>query len=106
MVEHGFLSLAEFDSEFGVEISDCNLVDSKRVRPILGRKACLGMKITKYLDNDQLNHPQTSDGTNKNQFVTLRDPAVLQSIIDLQLHVHPMVYSTCCVLAVFILKMH
>ena len=41
---------------------DCNLVDSKRVRPILGRKACLGMKIIKYLDNDQLNHPQTSDG--------------------------------------------
>ena len=41
---------------------DCNLVDSKRVRPILGRKACLGMKIITYLDNDQLNHPQTSDG--------------------------------------------
>ena len=41
---------------------DCYLVDSKRVRPILGRKACLGMKIIKYLDNDQLNHPQTSDG--------------------------------------------
>ena len=28
----------------------------------LGRNACLGMKIIKYLDNDQLNHPQTSDG--------------------------------------------
>ena len=41
---------------------DCNLVDSKRVRPILGRKAFLGMKIIKYLDNDQLNRPQTSDG--------------------------------------------
>ena len=41
---------------------DCHLVDSKRVRPILGRKACLGMKIIKYLNNDQLNHPQTSDG--------------------------------------------
>ena len=25
-------------------------------------KACLGMKIIKDLDNDQLNHPQTSDG--------------------------------------------
>ena len=37
-------------------------MDSKRVRPILGRKACLGMKIIKHLDNDQLNHPQTSDG--------------------------------------------
>ena len=41
---------------------DCNLVDSKRVRPVLSRKACLGMNITKYLDNDQLNHPWTSDG--------------------------------------------
>ena len=41
---------------------DCHLVDSKRVRPILGRKACLGMKIIKYLNNDPLNHPQTSDG--------------------------------------------
>ena len=40
----------------------CNLVDSKRIRPILRRKACLGMKIIMYLDNDQLNHPQTSDG--------------------------------------------
>lgn len=37
-------------------------MDSKRVRPILGREACLGMKIVKYLDNDQLNHPQISDG--------------------------------------------
>ena len=37
-------------------------MDSKRVRPILRRKACLGMKIIKYLDNDQSNHPQTSDG--------------------------------------------
>ncbi|XP_020616010.1 uncharacterized protein LOC110054021 [Orbicella faveolata] len=41
---------------------DCNLVDSKKVRPILGRRACLGMEIIKYLDNNQLNHPQTSDG--------------------------------------------
>ena len=41
---------------------DCNLVDNKRVRPILGMKACLGMQIIMYLDNDQLNHPQTSDG--------------------------------------------
>lgn len=41
---------------------DCNLVDSKRFRPILGRKALLGMKIIKYLDNDWMNHPQTSDG--------------------------------------------
>jgi len=41
---------------------DCNLVDSKKVRPILGRKACLGMNIIQYLDNDQLNRPRESDG--------------------------------------------
>ena len=41
---------------------DCNLVDSKKVRPILGRKACPGMKIIQYLHNDQLNRPQESDG--------------------------------------------
>ena len=41
---------------------DCNLVDSKKVRPILGRKACLGMNVIQYLDNDQLNRLQESDG--------------------------------------------
>ena len=41
---------------------DCNLVDSNKVRPILGRKACLGMSIIQYLDNDQLNRPQESNG--------------------------------------------
>ena len=41
---------------------DCNLVDSKKVRPILGRKACLGMNVIYYLDNDQLNRLQESDG--------------------------------------------
>ena len=48
-----------------MEISDVFLTViwwTARVRPILGRKACLGMKIIKYLDNDQLNRPQTSDG--------------------------------------------
>ena len=36
---------------------DCRLVDQQGVRPILGRKACLGMRIVTYLDNDQLNKP-------------------------------------------------
>ena len=57
----GRVRLRVWRGDFGC-LFDCNLVDSKRVRPILGRKACLGMKIIKYLDNDQLNHPQTSDG--------------------------------------------
>ena len=36
---------------------DCKLVDQDDIRPILGRKACLGMKIVTYLDNDNLNKP-------------------------------------------------
>ena len=39
-----------------------NLVESNRVRPILVIKACLGMNIIAYLDNDQLNRPQASEG--------------------------------------------
>ena len=40
---------------------DCKLVDSTNIRPLLVRKACLGMKIVSYLDNDELNKPDTSD---------------------------------------------
>ena len=36
---------------------DCKLVDQDDIRPILGRKACLGMKIVTYLDNNNLNKP-------------------------------------------------
>ena len=36
---------------------DCKLVDQQGIRPLLGRKACLGMNIMAYLDNDQLNKP-------------------------------------------------
>ena len=38
------------------------MVESNRVRPILVIKACLGMNIITYLDNDQLNRPQASQG--------------------------------------------
>ena len=34
---------------------DCKLVDSHKIRPLLGRKECLGMKVIAYLDNDELN---------------------------------------------------
>ena len=37
---------------------DRNLVKSKRVRPILGRKECPRVNIIKCLDNDPLNRPQ------------------------------------------------
>ena len=40
---------------------DCKIVDKKNIRPLLGRKACLGMKVVTYLDNDQLNRPFTGN---------------------------------------------
>ena len=38
---------------------DCKIVDKSNIRPLLGRKACLGMKIIAYLDNDKMNKPIT-----------------------------------------------
>ena len=40
---------------------DWKLVDRLDIRPLLGRKAYLGMRIVSYIDNDQLNRPQTGD---------------------------------------------
>ena len=40
---------------------DCKLVDSNTIRPLVGRKACIGMKIIKYIDNDELNKPQSGN---------------------------------------------
>ena len=42
---------------------DCKLVDSSNIRPLLGRKACLGMKIVSYLYNDELYKPNVGDST-------------------------------------------
>ena len=42
---------------------DCKLVDCTNIRPLLGRKACVGMKIVTYLDNDALNIPNIGDTT-------------------------------------------
>ena len=40
---------------------DCKLVGNTSVRPILGQKACLGMKILQYMDNDEINKPDTGN---------------------------------------------
>ena len=40
---------------------DRNLVKSRRVRPVLGKKECPRVNIIKCLDNDQLNRPQAPD---------------------------------------------
>ena len=60
---------------------ECNLVDSKKVRPILGRKACLGMNIIQYLDNDQLNRPQESDGEAYTHVVPASSPVSADQLI-------------------------
>ena len=40
---------------------DCKLVNVNNIRPLLGRKACIGMKIISYLDNDDIYKPNTKD---------------------------------------------
>ena len=42
---------------------DFKPVDNSNIRPLLGRKACLGMKIMSYLDNDELHKPNMGDST-------------------------------------------
>ena len=42
---------------------DCKLVDSDKIRPLLGRKACLGMNLITYRDNDAINKPEIRDAT-------------------------------------------
>ena len=39
----------------------CKLVEGNKIRPLLGRKACLGMNIVSYLDNDSLNRPDVGE---------------------------------------------
>jgi len=38
---------------------DYKLVNSTEIRPLLGRKACIEMKVIKYTDNDELHKPDT-----------------------------------------------
>ena len=40
---------------------ECKLVDSRKIRPLLGRKACLGMMVIQYLDNDAIRKPDTAN---------------------------------------------
>ena len=42
---------------------DCKLVDCKDIRSILGRKACIGMNIIKYSDNDAIHKPTTGNAS-------------------------------------------
>ena len=40
---------------------DCKLVEKSAIRPLLGRKACVVVKIIKYTDNDELSKLQTGN---------------------------------------------
>ena len=40
---------------------DCKLVDNIDIRPILGRKACLGMNIIQYMDNNEIHKPEVGN---------------------------------------------
>ena len=42
---------------------ECKIIDRSGICPLLDRKACLGMKIISYLDNNQLNQPTTGNAT-------------------------------------------
>ena len=40
---------------------DCKLVDNIDIRSILGRKACLGMNIFQYMDNEEIHKPEVGN---------------------------------------------
>ena len=50
---------------------DSRLVDIPHIRLLLGRKACFGMKIVSYLDNDEIN--PLKPATRKETVYTLND---------------------------------
>lgn len=65
---------------------DCKLVDSTAIRPLLGRKACVGMKIIQYTDNDELTIPETGDAPvyavdNASQHSTTQTPITKEALI-------------------------
>ena len=52
----GQVSIRVWRDDFKCQL-DCKLVDNNGIRPLLGRKASVGMKIIKYIDNEELNKP-------------------------------------------------
>ena len=58
---------------------NCKLVDSPHMRPLLGRKACIGMKIVSYLDNDAINPPVTA-ARKETVYVVNPDPDSVEAI--------------------------
>jgi len=77
---------------------NCKLIDSEGIRPLLGRKACVGMKIITYLDNDDMNKPDTTGAavfaveimpyTSKEQLLKLHPMVFSQGVGKLEGHYH------------------
>ena len=61
---------------------DCKLVDGIQMRPLLGRKACIGMNVVTYLDNDSLNKPDTG-GASVYAVSTGKQPVTQTELIEL-----------------------
>ena len=67
---------------------DCKLVQGNRIRPLLGRKACVGMNIVSYLDNDAMNKPDTREA-HVYTVSSSKQPVTKDELIRL----HPQVFS-------------
>ena len=58
----------------------CNLVEGKSFRPILGRRACLGMKIVEVLDNDAIRPADIEE--NSTVYTTGTPPLSTEEIVS------------------------
>ena len=67
---------------------DYKIVDWCNIRPLLGRRACVGMKIVAYLNNHELNKPST--GTSEVYvFSSGNSPSTQEQLI----HKYPKVFG-------------
>ena len=79
---------------------DCKLEDNIDIRPVLGRKACLGMKIIQYMDNDEIHKPKignapvyamtsaSSSGLNKEDIIRQFPPVFAEKVGQLEGEYH------------------
>ena len=59
-------------------------MNNKGIRPLLGQKACIGMNIIKYMDNDEMNKSLTGSANvyAVNEPQTLRKDTLLKKFPD------------------------
>ena len=66
----------------------CKIIDNSSVRPLLGRKACLGMNIVKDLDNDEIHPPEFG----KSKVFSIESSSVCSDIEKLRMQ-YPHVFA-------------